>query len=224
MADQISQQTETNIRKLEGREAVRMRPGMYVGGTDVRALHHLIYEVVDNSIDEAMADFATEVTVTVNADGSLVVEDNGRGIPVERHEQLSEETGREVSTLEGVMTVLKFGGKFEKGVYQTSGGLHGVGVTVVNFLSEWCEVEVYRDGHVYQQEYERGIPQGPVRRMGATKSALSISGLVTRSPPSTRVPCSFRVVQPRTLVEVLVATSTSLPVRPLAGQTERRTS
>ena len=158
-----------DLQHLSDLEHVRERPSMYIGDTTARGLHHLVYEVVDNSIDEAMAEFATEVTVTVNADGSLVVEDNGRGIPVERHEQLSEETGREVSTLEGVMTVLKFGGKFEKGVYQTSGGLHGVGVTVVNFLSEWCEVEVYRDGHVYQQEYERGIPQGPVRRMGATK-------------------------------------------------------
>ncbi len=105
----------------------------------------------------------------VNADGSVTVEDDGRGIPVEPHEQLSKELGREVSTLEGVMTVLKFGGKFEKGAYQTSGGLHGVGVTVVNFLSQWCEVEVSRDGHVYQQEYERGIPLGPVQRVGTTK-------------------------------------------------------
>ena len=97
------------------------------------------------------------------------MEDDGRGIPVEPHEQLSKELGREVSTLEGVMTVLKFGGKFEKGAYQTSGGLHGVGVTVVNFLSQWCEVEVCRDGHAYQQEYERGIPLGPVQRVGTTK-------------------------------------------------------
>ncbi len=127
-----------------------------------------MYEVVDNSIDEAMADFATEVTVIINGDGSVTVEDDGRGIPVELHQQLSEQMGREVSTLEGVMTVLKFGGKFSKGAYQTSGGLHGVGVTVVNFLSEWAEVEVSRDGHVHHQEYERGVPKGPVRRVGAT--------------------------------------------------------
>jgi DNA gyrase subunit B len=106
--------------------------------------------------------------VTVNVDGSVTVEDDGRGIPVDRHPQLSEEMEREVSTLEGVMTVLKFGGKFEKGAYQTSGGLHGVGVTVVNFLSEWCEVEVSREGHVWQQEYQRGEPTGPVRKMGTT--------------------------------------------------------
>ena len=139
---------------------MRERPSMYIGDTTGRGLHHLVYEVVDNSIDEAMAAFATSVQVTINNDGSVTVEDDGRGIPVDRHDQLSEEAGREVSTVEGVMTVLKFGGKFEKGAYQTSGGLHGVGVTVVNFLSEWCEVEVYRDGHVYQQEYERGVPLG----------------------------------------------------------------
>ena len=104
----------------------------------------------------------------INPDGSVTVEDDGRGIPVEKHEQLSEQMDRDVSTLEGVMTVLKFGGKFSKGAYQTSGGLHGVGVTVVNFLSEWCEVEVCRDGHVYHQEYERGIPKGEVRRVGTS--------------------------------------------------------
>jgi DNA gyrase subunit B len=111
------------------------------------------------------------VSVTVNVDGSVTVEDDGRGIPTDRHPQLSEEMEREVSTLEGVMTVLKFGGKFEKGAYQTSGGLHGVGVTVVNFLSEWCEVEVSREGHVWQQEYQRGEPTGPVRKMGTTTRA-----------------------------------------------------
>src|SRR5207249_2130788 len=106
-----------------------------------------VYEVVDNSIDEAMAGYAHTVSVMINNDGSVVVEDDGRGIPVEVHPDLG------ISTLEGVMTVLKFGGKFSKGAYQTSGGLHGVGVTVVNCLSEWCEVEVRRGGHVYQQEY-----------------------------------------------------------------------
>ena len=116
-----------------------------------------------------MAGFASLVKVIINGDGSVTVEDDGRGIPVDKHEQLSAEEDREISTLEGVMTFLKFGGKFEKGAYQTSGGLHGVGVTVVNFLSEWCEVEVCRDGSQYQQEYERGIPQGAVRRTGASK-------------------------------------------------------
>ena len=157
-----------DLEHLSDLEHVRKRPGMYIGDTFLRGLHHLVYEVVDNSIDEAMAGHATTVTVMVNADGSVTVEDDGRGIPVERHAQLSEEMDREVTTLEGVMTVLKFGGKFEKGAYQTSGGLHGVGVTVVNFLSEWADVEVYRDGHVYHQEYQRGVPTGEVRRVGAT--------------------------------------------------------
>jgi DNA gyrase subunit B len=158
-----------DLQHLSDMDHVRKRPAMYIGDVTARGLHHLVYEVVDNSIDEAMAGFAKHIKVVVNADGSVTVEDDGRGIPVEPHEQLSKELGREVSTLEGVMTVLKFGGKFEKGAYQTSGGLHGVGVTVVNFLSQWCEVEVSRDGHVYQQEYERGIPLGPVQRVGTTK-------------------------------------------------------
>jgi DNA gyrase subunit B len=157
-----------DLQHLSDLEHVRERPSMYIGDTTQRGLHHLVYEVVDNSIDEAMASHATTVSVSINVDGSVTVEDDGRGIPVERHAQLSEEIGRDVSTLEGVMTVLKFGGKFEKGAYQTSGGLHGVGVTVVNFLSEWCEVEVCRDGQVYHQEYERGIPKTDVRRVGHT--------------------------------------------------------
>src|SRR3954469_3249273 len=157
-----------DLQHLSDLEHVRERPSMYIGDTTQRGLHHLVYEVVDNSIDEAMAAHATTVSVSINVDASVTVEDDGRGIPVERHAQLSEEIGREVSTLEGVMTVLKFGGKFEKGAYQTSGGLHGVGVTVVNFLSEWCEVEVCRDGQVYHQEYERGVPKTDVRRVGQT--------------------------------------------------------
>lgn len=159
---------QEDLEHLSDLEHVRERPSMYIGDTTSRGLHHLVYEVVDNSIDEAMADFATEVSVTINGDGSVTVEDDGRGVPVEKHEQLSEQMDREVSTLEGVMTVLKFGGKFSKGAYQTSGGLHGVGVTVVNFLSEWAEVEVCREGHVHHQEYERGVPKGPVRRIGVT--------------------------------------------------------
>ena len=159
---------QSDLEHLSDLEHVRERPSMYIGDTTPRGLHHLVYEVVDNSIDEAMANYATEVRATVNPDGSVTVEDDGRGIPVEKHDQLSEQMDRDVSTLEGVMTVLKFGGKFSKGAYQTSGGLHGVGVTVVNFLSEWCEVEVCRDGHVYHQEYERGVPKGEVRRIGTS--------------------------------------------------------
>jgi DNA gyrase subunit B len=167
--DQTPQEyTSADLKHLSDREHVRERFGMYIGDNTSRGLHHLVYEVVDNSIDECMAGHARHVTVTVNVDGSVTVEDDGRGIPTDRHPQLSEEMDRDVSTLEGVMTVLKFGGKFEKGAYQTSGGLHGVGVTVVNFLSEWCEVEVSREGHVWQQEYQRGEPTGPVRKMGTT--------------------------------------------------------
>jgi DNA gyrase subunit B len=170
MADKSTQPdyTGADLKHLSDRDHVRERFGMYIGDNTSRGLHHLVYEVVDNSIDECMAGHAKHVTVTVNVDGSVTVEDDGRGIPTDRHPQLSEEMDRDVSTLEGVMTVLKFGGKFEKGAYQTSGGLHGVGVTVVNFLSEWCEVEVSREGHVWQQEYQRGEPTGPVRKMGTT--------------------------------------------------------
>jgi len=168
MADQQQAYTSADLKHLSDREHVRERFGMYIGDNTSRGLHHLVYEVVDNSIDECMAGYARHVGVTVNVDGSVTVEDDGRGIPVDRHPQLSQEMERDVSTLEGVMTVLKFGGKFEKGAYQTTGGLHGVGVTVVNFLSEWCEVEVSREGHVWQQEYQRGESTGAVRKMGAT--------------------------------------------------------
>lgn len=161
--------TDKDLQRLSDLEHVRARPGMYIGDTSTRGLHHLVYEVVDNSIDEAMANFAKTVTVRVHNDGSVTVEDDGRGIPVTRHDQLSEELDREVTTMEGVMTMLKFGGKFKKGAYQTSGGLHGVGVTVVNFLSQWAEVEVSRDGFTWTQEYERGVPTGPVKKGRATK-------------------------------------------------------
>src|ERR1700748_1671952 len=137
--------THEDLQHLSDLEHVRERPSMYIGDTTLRGLHHMVYEVVDNSIDEAMAGYAHQVSVTINIDGSVTVEDDGRGIPVEEHSDLG------FSTLQGVMTVLKFGGKFSKGAYQTSGGLHGVGVTVVNFLSEWCEVEARRGGYVYQQ-------------------------------------------------------------------------
>ncbi|MDR3109797.1 MAG: DNA gyrase subunit B [Planctomycetaceae bacterium] len=153
----------SDLEHLSDQEHVRKRPAMYIGDTSTRGLHHLVSEVVDNSIDEAMAGFASEVSVTINNDGSVTVEDDGRGIPVEEHPDLK------ISTLEGVMTVLKFGGKFSKGAYQTSGGLHGVGVTVVNFLSEWCEVDVSRDGLVYHQEYERGVPTTAVTKIGKSE-------------------------------------------------------
>jgi DNA gyrase subunit B len=151
---------EQNIQILEGLEAVRVRPGMYIGATDQRGLHQLIYEVVDNSIDEVMAGYADRVSVLIHADSSVIIEDNGRGIPVEEHHQRPG-----LSTLEVVMTILHAGGKFGGGGYQISSGLHGVGVSVVNALSEWCQVDVKRGGILYRQRYERGIPVTPLEEV-----------------------------------------------------------
>ncbi len=152
---------EQNIQILEGLEAVRVRPGMYIGATDQRGLHHLIYEVVDNSIDEVMAGYADTVTVVIHADSSVTISDNGRGIPVEEHHQRPG-----LSTLEVVMTILHAGGKFGGGGYQISSGLHGVGVSVVNALAEWCQVDVKRDGILWRQRYEKGIAVTPLTNLG----------------------------------------------------------
>jgi DNA gyrase subunit B len=160
----------TDIQVLEGLEAVRRRPGMYIGSTDVRGLHHLVQEVVDNSVDEALASACSRIEIAINPDGSVTVLDNGRGIPVGPHPTQKRSDGQPMDTLEVVQTILHAGGKFGGGGYKVASGLHGVGVSAVNALSEWMEVEVRRDGKVYRQRYERGRPVTPVQVVGKAPS------------------------------------------------------
>jgi DNA gyrase subunit B len=169
----------TSIQVLEGLEAVRKRPAMYIGDIAVRGLHHLVWEVVDNSVDEALAGFCTEVSVVIEGDGSLTVRDNGRGIPTDLHATTKK------PALEVVMTTLHAGGKFDTNSYKVSGGLHGVGVSVVNALSEWLRVEVLRDGRVFTQEYRRGIPTGPMKTRPAEKKEKGTGTTVGFKPDAT---------------------------------------
>ena len=165
MAEDITKESNysaSNIQVLEGLEAVRKRPAMYIGDISEKGLHHLVNETVDNSIDEAMAGYCTHIEVTINEDESITVQDNGRGIPVDQHKKMHK------SALEVVMTVLHAGGKFDKGSYKVSGGLHGVGVSCVNALSTHMMSQVFRNGHIYQQEYEKGKPLYDVKIVGDT--------------------------------------------------------
>ncbi len=183
--------TADQIQVLKGLEAVRKRPAMYIGDVSVRGLHHLVNEVVDNSIDEVLAGYCDKITVTLNKDASVTVMDNGRGIPVDKHPT------EKRPALEVVMTMLHAGGKFDKKSYKVSGGLHGVGVSVVNALSEWCEVEVCRDGKVYFQRYERGVPAKDMKVIGSRKTNGTKTTFLPDPQVFKKTAISFDVVSER---------------------------
>jgi DNA gyrase subunit B len=192
LIEQIKKSYEaSDIQVLEGLEAVRRRPGMYIGSTDVRGLHHLIYEVVDNSVDEALAGACDHIEITIHPDNSVTVVDNGRGIPVDMHPKMRK------SALEVVMTVLHAGGKFGGGGYKVSGGLHGVGVSVVNALSEKLRVEVKRNGKIYRQEYQRGVPTMPVTEVGKSNETGTTTTFVADSEVFESLAYNFEVLAQR---------------------------
>jgi len=202
MTEEIQNETTSNtettngysasdIHVLEGLEAVRKRPGMYIGSTDQRGLHHLVYEIAYNSVDEAMSGICTHITITISPDNLVTIEDNGRGIPVDIHPTTK------VSALETVMTVLHAGGKFGGGAYKVSGGLHGVGASVVNALSEYMSVSVKRDGKLYKQEYKRGVPLAPVAIVGQSSSNGTITSFLADREIFTETEYDFDVLVDR---------------------------
>lgn len=183
--------TAQNIQVLKGLEAVRKRPAMYIGDITARGLHHLVYEIVDNSVDEALAGFATFIKVTIEPDEIITVEDNGRGVPVDTH-PIEKKPAVEV-----IMTMLHAGGKFDKSSYKVSGGLHGVGASVVNALSEWCSIEIYRDDKIYFQEYRRGEVKAPLKTTGNTKKTGTKTRFLADSQIFPRIKYNYETLAQR---------------------------